>query len=111
MASTVILSAIANTLLFNKPAFYAVTPDFARDFGGKLVLHLIIGIIAYLFWKLFRLETNVKVKGYKGLISFALIFIILLSSFYMPIVINKYVFNANSSIINLTEEKDPHRNQ
>jgi hypothetical protein len=111
MALTVVLSAIVNTLLFNKQAYYAVTPDFARDFGGKLVLHIIVGIIAYLFWRLLSFETSVKNKGYKGLISFALIFIILLSSFYIPITINKYVTNANSSILNFTVEKDPHEKQ
>jgi hypothetical protein len=109
MVLMVIVSAIGNTLLLNKQAFYPVTPDFARTFAGKLVLHLIIGGIAYLFLKIMAFETNEKNKGYKSLISFALIFIILLSSFYMPITINKYVNNSNSSIIDLEEEEDPHK--
>lgn len=107
MVLIVLLSVLGSALLFNKATYYPVTPDFARALMGKLGLHIVIGGIAYIFWMIMRFETKAKDKSYKGLISFALIFIILLSSFYMPVAINKYVINANSSIVDFSGEGVP----
>lgn len=107
MLLTIIISTIGSVLLYNKQLYYAITPDFARTLIGKLILHLIIGGIAYALWVALRLEIKSRSKGYKSLITFSLIFLILLSSFYMPITINKYVINTNLSNASFSGDSKP----
>lgn len=107
MLLTVFISTIGSVLLYNKQVYYPITPDFARSIIGKLILHLIVGGIAYALWVALRLEIKSRSKGYKGLIAFSLIFLILLSSFYMPISINKYVINTNLSNASFSGDSKP----
>jgi hypothetical protein len=95
MLLVVITSIIGNYLMYKNVVYYPVTPDFARGFIGKLVIHVIFAVAAYFIWKLARFEAGAKTKGYKSLTAFALIFFILLAAFYIPITINKYVMETN----------------
>lgn len=100
-------SIIGNYLFYNKEVYYPVTPDFGRSLAGKIILHVVFALMAYLLFKFARYETGGKEKGFKSLIAFSLIFFLLLSAFYMPITINKYVIDKNSMSVFRGESTDP----
>lgn len=95
LISVVITAAIGNYCIFNREVYYPATPDFARNFQGKLLLHVIIGIIAFIICMVMQRKSTILIKGFKGLFIFSIIFIILLSAFFMPIAINKYNIDKN----------------
>lgn len=93
--TTIITSTIASYIFYGKDKYYFATPDFAKDFGGKLVIHCIIGLIAFLIFSFAQGECGRKTKNYVSYAIFGLIFCIMLSSFYVPITLNKYVIEQN----------------
>lgn len=98
----VVLTSVMLALLYDAPQYLAVTPDFARYTSGKIVLYLCLAVIAYFVTRMAGREIEVKPKTYKSLVVFAVIFFMLLSSFYMPIATNKYVMDQNFGQANIT---------
>jgi hypothetical protein len=99
LISVVAISYLLSAM-FSKQIYLAVTPDFARYVAGRIAVLLVLGVIAYLVTRLIHLETPVKRSVYSNMVLFSIIFFILLSTFYMPISMNKHVIDARISEMN-----------
>lgn len=91
----IVVSSIYLAIMYDMPQYLAVTPDFARYISGKIMLYICLGVISYIVSRLMDMETGSKLKPYKSLAVFSIIFFVLLSSFYMPIATNKYAMSQN----------------
>lgn len=81
--------------MYSGLCYLTFTPDFARYTEGRLIVYAIIALLSYLVSVLICFEKGVKKRSYASLITFALIFFILLSAFFTPISTNRFVLDLN----------------
>jgi hypothetical protein len=98
----VIASSSLISFMYDKPLYLSFIPDFAREIPGRLLLYGTLALIATFIARLACKEMNIKTKGYSKLVTFSVIFFLLLSNFYIPVASNKYITKIKSGGLSIS---------